>query len=181
MKKIAFAVALMLALAGFSACDNFFTSRTLDRFSRQVIVFPDSLELLFDGMALSRNLNRGSAPYKQVILVDSLECSFCRVQKLQRYRDLVIESIEEGKFDLVVIVCPKREEAGLLRQFLLAHEISIPIYLDPDCRFIALNPGIPSSQRFHMFLLDASGHPVYVGDPLKGNRSYEQFERIINQ
>lgn len=181
MKKMTFAVVLMLALAGFSACDNFVTSKSFARFSRQVIVFPDSLELIFDGMALHRNLNRRSAPYKQVILVDSVECSFCRVQKLQRYKDLVGESIKEGKFDLVVIVCPKREESGLLRQFLLAHEISIPIYLDPDRRFVALNPGIPSNQRFHIFLLDASGHPVYVGDPLKGNRSYEQFEKIINQ
>lgn len=171
-------LAILFCTAFLASCDNFVTSYTVKRFSKNVIELPNPLELIYKGEVVSLV---PKAPFKQITLVDSTECSFCKVQKLQRYKDLLAESIEEGKFDLIVILCPKKEEGPTLRDFLLAHEFSIPVYLDLDQSFQARNPGIPNNRRFHTFLLDASGHPVYVGDPLKGNRSYKQFEKIINQ
>ena len=40
---------------------------------------------------------------------------------------------------------------------------------------------LPKDARFHIFLLDSSGVPVFVGDPLKGNKAYKQFENIISR
>ena len=149
--------------------------------SRCVITFPDSLTFVHEGMVGVRYWEKESPKYRQVILVDSLECSFCRVQKTRRYKDLFEESIAEGLFDLVVILSPKKEDAETLREFLLAHDFSLPYYLDPEGTFISLNPCIPKDARYHVFLLDPSGQPVYVGDPLKGNRAYKRFEQIISR
>ena len=179
MKTTSFAgiLALIVFILACSSCDSMRTRRM----SRCAITFPDSLEFVVGGMAGVRHWENVSQTYRQVILVDSFECSFCRVQKLQRYRDLFKEAVEESKFDLVVILSPKREDASSLREFLLAHDFTLPVYLDPDHLFLDMNPCIPSDARFHSFLLDSSGHPVYVGDPLKGNRAYKQFEKLIDR
>lgn len=170
--------ALIVFLWVCSSCESY----RARRLSRCAIALPDSLEFIYSGEATVRHLDMSLPPdYKQVILVDSFECSFCRVQKLQRYRDLFEEAIEGRKFDLMVILSPKREEASSLREFLLAHDFSLPVYLDPEHLFLDMNPSIPSDARFHSFLMDSSGHPVYVGDPLKGNRAYKQFEKLIDR
>ena len=161
-----------------SSCDSY----RARRMEKHAIAFPDSLEFIYQGEAGVRHLDVTSPPaYKLVMVIDSVQCSFCKVQKLQRYRDLFKESIDGGKFDLLVILSPKRGEADDLREFLLAHDFSIPIFLDQDNTFLTLNPFIPSDARFHSFLLDASGHLVFIGDPLKGNQAYKKFERVITQ
>ena len=173
--------ASLLALIAFlllsSSCDSIRTRRM----SKCVVTFPDSLEFVHDGMSGIRHWEKVAPTYRQVILVDSLECSFCRVQKTRRYKDLFDESIDDGKFDLVVILTPKKEDVETLREFLLAHDFDLPYYLDPEGEFMSLNPCIPKDARFHIFLLDPSGVPVYVGDPLKGNKAYKQFESIISR
>ena len=171
-------VALAVALLACLIIGN----RKGRRMSQCVIAFPDSLECIYDGIALTRHLDVAAPPaYKLVMVVDSLQCSYCKIGRLQRYKDLFEESLEEGKFDLVVILSPKRGEAESLREFLLAHDFSLPIYLDSGNTFLGMNRCIPSDVDYHSFLLDASGHPVFIGDPLKGNRSYKKFERLIGQ
>lgn len=151
-----------------------------DRLTQCVIVFPDSLECISGNKAEFRHLEDSAQPdYKLVMLIDSLQCSFCKVQKLQRYRALYEESIEEKRFDLIIILSPKKDDIDTLRDYLFAHDLYLPVYLDPSNAFLSMNPCIPSDVDAHTFLLDASGHPVFVGDPLKGNRAYERFERLI--
>ena len=124
-----------------SSCDSY----RARRMEKHAIAFPDSLEFIYQGEAGVRHLDVTSPPaYKLVMVIDSVQCSFCKVQKLQRYRDLFKESIDGGKFDLLVILSPKRGEADDLREFLLAHDFSIPIFLDQDNTFLTLNPFIPS-------------------------------------
>lgn len=170
-------LALIVLLLACSSCDSLRTRRM----SKCVVTFPDSLEFIHDGMVGVRHWEEVAPTYRQVIFVDSLECSFCRIQKTLRYKDLFDESINDGKFDLVVILTPKKEDVETLRDFLLAHDFDLPYYLDTDGQFIALNPCIPKDTRFHIFLLDPSGVPVFVGDPLKGNKAYRQFEKIISR
>ena len=172
----------LIALAAALLCFAIFRGGKGRRMSQCVIAFPDSLECIYDGIALTRHLDVAAPPaYKLVMVVDSLQCSYCKIGRLQRYKDLFEESLEEGKFDLVVILSPKRGEAESLREFLLAHDFSLPIYLDSGNTFLGMNRCIPSDVDYHSFLLDASGHAVFIGDPLKGNRSYNRFERLIGQ
>ena len=82
---VAFAVGLLSCLI--------IGNRKGRRMSQCVIAFPDSLECIYDGIALTRHLDVAAPPaYKLVMVVDSLQCSYCKIGRLQRYKDLFEES-----------------------------------------------------------------------------------------
>ena len=174
-------VILSLCLVIFVACDTGITPRQINRFYNSTIVFPDSLEFFFNGVSSFVRIDNESVHTKrQVIFIDSLECSLCRVQKSLQYEDLFMESLEKRKFDLIIIISPPRMERSTVRAFLLNRDLKVPIYLDSNNSFYSINPPLHSSRLFHAFLLDNSDHPIYVGDPSRDGKLYELFEHIIN-
>lgn len=182
-RRIQFLVALFtLCLFLCAACDVTVTTHQINRFSKTAIVFPDSLELFFNGQSsfVSFYGKEGLNPRRQVILIDSLECSLCRIQKVSQYEDLFLESIMDRKFDLIIILSPSKMETSLLRDFLLNHNLKVPVYLDSNNGFYSKNYLLQTNRHFHAFLLDNSGFPVFIGDPSRGGKLYELFKQSIN-
>ena len=133
-------ITILTGIIFLSSCD----SRDTKRLYRSIIVFPDTLELILQGKAIPRHIDVAASPnYKLIILIDSLECSYCKIQKTQRFQGIFEESVKNRKFDLITILSPKQEDTYTLREFLLSRDFSLPIYLDAESKFPALNPGIP--------------------------------------
>lgn len=55
-----------------------------------------------------------------------------------------------------------------------------PVYVDFNCSFRKLNTGIPEDVRFHSFLLDKNGHPVFVGNPNANETLNHLFEKVLS-
>ena len=58
-------------------------------------------------------------------------------------------------------------------------KLSFPIYIDLYGDFYRINQDFPSDRRFHTFLLGKDAHPVFVGNPLHGEKMSKAFERVL--
>ena len=58
-----------------------------------------------------------------------------------------------------------KENYDQIIRYIKVSEPNVPIYIDIDNRFRELNPFIPDDDRFHMFMTDGTGSPIFVGFP----------------
>lgn len=56
-----------------------------------------------------------------------------------------------------------------------------PIYIDQYGEFRSLNPRIPDDKRFHSFLLNKNGYPIYVGNPLNSQKLFDIFIKHLKR
>ena len=84
-----------------------------------------------------------------------------------------------GTFRIVTIFAPRQEEYDEVIRQLMVLDFPYPVYVDFDGSFRKANPCIPEDKRFHSFLLDKEGHPVFVGDPLASDRMMELFKEAL--
>lgn len=53
------------------------------------------------------------------------------------------------------------------------------VYVDYSGSFAETNMSIPEDNRFHSFLLNKEGRPVFVGNPLASDRMMELFKEAL--
>ena len=53
------------------------------------------------------------------------------------------------------------------------------LYVDIDGSFEKANPGLPDDKRFHSFLLDRDGHPVFIGNPAASEQLWMLFKEVL--
>ena len=115
-----------------------------------------------------------------IIYYDSLDCSSCRIDRLEENLRLY-EIADTSGFSLLTIFSPRVDELEEVRLRLMLMNLSIPIYVDVNGSFRRLNAAIPSDLQFHNFLVDPDRHPVFVGNPLASNKLSELFQEVLIQ
>ena len=106
------------------------------------------------------------------------DCSECAVSHLEeKFYYLKRLADQTGLFDVLFVMSPKDGEIDHISEMISAYEFSWPVYLDPsnECEIL-----LPEDSRFHMFLMDTSGKPVWLGSPLKDGTINDQFYAAIN-
>lgn len=129
-----------------------------------------------------RNINAQEPSVKQcqlIVYYDSLECSSCAVRHLYDKIDLyeLADSIES--FDVLTVFSPCEEEYDEVMKELMLLDFPYPVYVDSGRNFRRTNSCIPEDRRFHTFLLDRSGHPVFVGNPVASGDLWRLFEKVL--
>ena len=140
-----------------------------------------SLSLEIDAVR-DRNIGRESLQSEVMSMVmyyDSTECSQCRINHLSDCLPLYELSDSIGTFRIVTIFAPRQEEYDEVIRQLMVLDFPYPVYVDFDGSFRKANPCIPEDNRFHSFLLDKEGHPVFVGNPLASDRMMELFKEAL--
>lgn len=87
---------------------------------------------------------------------------------------------DTSDFSVMTIFSPKKSEVENTRFQLMLINHTIPIYLDKNGSFAQLNYCIPTDQRFHSFLINETGKPVFVGNPLSNTKLNTLFLNFIN-
>ena len=83
------------------------------------------------------------------------------------------------EFSVMTIFSPKNEDLEEVKFQLSLANHQEHIYVDTYGTFSILNQCIPSDQRFHSFLLDDIGKPVFVGNPLVNTKLMEVFIKTL--
>ncbi len=78
-------------------------------------------------------------------------------------------------FEVMTIFTPKKEEYDSVVKNLMVHDFEYPVYIDFTGSFRKINTGIPDDKRFHSFLIDSNGHPIFVGNPVASNELWSIF------
>jgi hypothetical protein len=115
-----------------------------------------------------------------IVYVDSLECSSCRVGRMDEYNEIIDyqDSVGVQYMPIFIFSPPERIVEDLLYQIRISY-FDYPILLDENGLFPAANPHIPADSRFHTFLIDKNGRVVLVGDPVNNPQLWELYKTTI--
>lgn len=81
----------------------------------------------------------------------------------------------------MIIFSPRQDDYDSVVEELMIHDFPFPIYIDFNGEFRKQNYFIPSDRRFHSFLLDGSGHPVFIGNPIASDSMSSLFDRALEE
>lgn len=132
----------------------------------------------------NRNISKGVLPTgKETMIVyyDSTECNKCKINHLIDFLSLYDDADNKGTYNVVTIFAPRQEEYDEVMASLMKQDFPYPIYVDFDGSFRKANRCIPEDKRFHSFLLDKDGHPVFVGNPVSSEKMHELFKRALEE
>ena len=161
-----------------SYCDNLMIRRNIEIMRSNQVLFPESLCCIYG--ANDEHPSLQDSICKLVIYVDSLECTSCRLSHLYEYNSLSKAATSQGKFMLALIITPSREDCSSIQKEIKHRAYPFDVYVDELGTFMQLNSFIPSSIKYHAFLVNQSNYPIMIGDPTKGNKLNELFHSIID-
>jgi thiol-disulfide isomerase/thioredoxin len=152
----------------------------IESFTGQQITLPAEMDP--DSVDVSDTQN------KLIIWFDSTECGSCRMSRMYEWDDDPAVQYAQGlpgKFEVIMIFSPKKEDVRSLTLNLKNYDVSFPVIIDETGDFPSLNPQIPADKRLHAFLLDKDNKVVMVGNPL-GNEPLwklykEQIRTLVNE
>lgn len=114
-----------------------------------------------------------------VIYHDSLSCNLCQIGHLADITGLYELADSLGIFEVMTIFSPGKEEHNSVVKNLMVRDFEYPIYVDFIGNFRKTNTGIPDNRKFHSFLIDGDGHPVFVGNPVASNELWSLFLKTL--
>lgn len=139
------------------------------------ISFPPSLQMTIGGDTC--DFNRIPAGIKLIVYADSSICNSCLVSKLEKYH--AFEHNKDCNLSVVFILAPKGTERKSVLHELSLFEHIFPVYFDRAFDFLKENTHIPKDPRYHIFLVDTSNVPVFVGDPASNETMMNMFYRKL--
>ncbi len=159
MKRVLF---IIFPLIVFSSCSSDI-ERSLRTMMKAPVSLPDNIRMIGELDSLRNSSEVLDYPCL-LLYMDSTQCSPCRLQHLSSYS--ILREKYDRKFSVCVIMAPKEKDRKIsIHMASMQHE-DIQVYLDEDYSFLKHNPQIPEDSRFHSMMLDKSGYPIIVGDPV---------------
>lgn len=157
---------------------NVQVAKILTDFQKNEIVIPDNLIRIEKGKVLGMEPLPDRA--KLIEYIDSSSCSACHIAHLEIVDNLFMMAGSTKLFDVVVVFSPRAEDASEVLRMLLAKKYKYPVYFDGSCEFAQINRTIPSDQRYHTFLIDKRGTPIFVGNPNPSDALYNIFVKSLS-
>ena len=114
-----------------------------------------------------------------VVYYDSTVCNMCQISHLYDQVQLYELMSFSKDCEIVTIFSPVQEEYDIVMAELMRIDFPYPIYLDFNKSFEKANPGLPDDKRFHSFLLDRDGHPVFIGNPTANEQLWVLFREVL--
>ena len=133
---------------------------TLRNFENSTIIFPEQMKEFQHGAERMTTIPGG---YRFVVYFAPGECSSCALNHMDLSQVLALG--EELGFTSIAIISPDPKDLDRVRADLMFRLSAIPLYFDEDFCFRQKNTSIPKDPRFHFFLVNPQGKPIYVGNP----------------
>lgn len=182
MRRISLLFALSLALLTcvLSGCSFFDSYGKIRRLEKTPVFFPEIMTVIEDGNIKS-HWNRSESMPLFVIYIDSMECSDCHLNHIKNYSQLFDFSRKSNKFAVVCVVSPSHAAREELCEKLLRHSklAKVTYVIDRKNRFYEINTHVPKHAKYHEFLLNKDGYPVFVGNPLRNDKLFNQFLKLV--
>ena len=179
-KRIFFLTLALLSAVFFFGCSFMDSYGKIYRFEKNPFIFPDNLTIIKEG-EIQAPWNRTDSLPLFVMYIDSMECTDCHLNHINYYNRLLEISKESQKFDMICLISPSYAQHNSLPAKLLNsnRQTKITYAIDNDCSCYDFNPCLPELSKYHNFLLDRDGFPIYVGNPLKSEKLFNQFLKLV--
>lgn len=168
-------IILLLMLVILSGCKDLRTKRTLVEFSSAPVPFPETV-LKIQGTSVS-SVAFPKDTMRMVYFTPPASCFTCSV--LHSYELCNLFDQQEG-YMTILLMAPKPEDLTELIASIEDSNYDFPIYVTENLDWLETTT-IPKDERFHSFLVDKEGYPIFVGDPVRSEAAGEKFEQILEQ
>lgn len=178
MKTTIRLILVLILTVSLVSCDSMRIRKQMKAFMKSEIVLPEDLHRVC-GRSMKTASSFGDIPVL-VMYHDSLECSSCQINHLFDNISLY-EKADTSGFSVVTVFSPRQEEYDEVMKQLILLDFPYPVYIDFSGSFRRGNAEtIPEDRRFHVFLMDVNGHPVFVGNPMLGEDLMVLFEKALS-
>lgn len=174
MRRILLLAFLCLLAVSFTGCKKARLRAQLKELMGSTIVLPEKISCVYNGEVFPMPDSLRDSP-SLIVYVDSAECTTCRISHIEMYHELFHISEEYGSFEVVLLLSNVDLNGIPLIRYLADLEIEHPVYVDVENEFLKLNPVIPADRRMHAFLIDKTGTPICVGDPVGSDNLLRVF------
>ena len=143
------------------------------------IVLPDNMLKVYGGETypIGDSLD---TDVKMIVYIDSLRCSSCFISRIDVYDELFeIQKKYDGAYTPVIMFGSNILEARTVPHRLEVMRLDFPVYLDPKNEFLVANPALAKDHRLHSILVDGTGKPVMVGNPVDSPKLKGLFEEYL--
>ena len=146
----------------------------------QEISFDAQLRNINKNVALQKNQNTNEC-VKLLIYYDSLGCNTCRVQCLDDWTKIMMESEKSnGALGVYVIFTPKKDVPNEIPRLLRLGNFSYPIYMDDYGEFYEDNKKVIDDEDGIILLLDKNNKVVLLGNPLMNDAMWNLFKTTLD-
>lgn len=177
---IAKGVTLIFLLAMLISCDNIKTTRIVKKFKQETIVMPTEMIKIINGR-ISTLKNYTFATRTLIQFYDESDCSSCTISHLpdhiSKYKYLSDSTI----CDVVILFSPLADDVQDVLADIIDCGFEYPIYLDQYGEFGKLNPNIPTDKKFHSFMVNRDGQPIFIGNPLNNQKLWNIFMKTVEE
>ena len=167
---------LVVAVTLLSCAGNDDIEEQIAAFREETIVLPELVKVEH------REISEGKpeeSQLKMIIYNDSLECSSCKIMHMEDVKDLYELMEEYPGLGIYTIFSPRQLEYDGTMVDLMRLNYPYALYVDTKGVFEKANPGLPDDKRFHSFLLDRDGHPVFIGKPAASEQLWMLFKEVL--
>lgn len=173
----------ILFLLGFCMLDSCSGRREIRKemraFVSNRIEVPQDMDYVYcGGLGQYRDTARQA---KLIVYYDTLSCQSCSVNHIGLLRPLIERSRKTGKFDVLVIFSPRPDESAEVTTQLMVMKLDFPVCVDTYGSFRRKNNFIPADVRFHTFLVDRRGKPIFVDNPLGSDELSKLFDKVLQK
>lgn len=139
------------------------------------IVFPETAQVTYNGKD-TVIADFYTAQMKQVVFVDSMDCTSCIISKLALWKPMFEYSASlDNSIKFYFVLTPAAKKEQFVKSSLKGYILDYPVIIDSKREFLALNPHIPKDKTFHTFLLDADNKVMFVGSPIANDAIRQLF------
>ena len=172
-------ILLLFVSVGCVGCKEYRVAKQLKQFSSETVIIPEDLQKIDNRIQTEVGDIDGIPVF--VIYHDSLSCSQCQISHLSDLLGLYELSDSLGTFSVMSIFSPREEDYDGVMKDIMYRDFEYPVYIDYTGSFRKKNTCIPEDVRFHSFLLDGDGHPVYVGNPIASDDLFKVFKAALER
>lgn len=109
------------------------------------------------------------------------EYSSCAINNLNDYLSGFIDIEKSEKCRVVILFSPLEDDILDVQNQIRELKFPFPIYVDLYGEFYRINKDFPSDRRFHSFLIGKDAHPVFIGNPLRGEKLSKVFKMVLKK
>lgn len=115
-----------------------------------------------------------------VIWYDSIGCSSCQVKQIHEWENVITYADSlKNIVDVVFIFSLRIKDINSVCVALHTSDFRFPVYIDYTNSFQEKNPGIPSDERMHAFLVDEKNKVILAGNPVYNEKLWELYKENI--
>lgn len=176
MEKRLYLLLILLFLIG---CNGNFTKQA-KAFRNATIEFPSEGMIAYTAGERTFRSEVDIAPLLMVVYYDSTLCNACEVSHIGTLRPL-FEHTDSLGYQVITIFSPAREKRLETKTSLELSSFEYPVYYDENGLFAKANQNIPQDERLHSFLLGKDRKPIFIGNPVKNEKLWNLFKKVISE